>query len=85
MAEYAQSFAENGIGIKEETTIMEQQKPLHASSSVLSDEEKHEAIEEALRSLAEKGLIFDTGRRRWSERTGTYQIVWAAVPGAKFE
>ena len=39
---------------------------------------RHDAIEQALQSLARKGLIVDSGRRRWSERTRSYQIVWAA-------
>jgi hypothetical protein len=37
-------------------------------------------IEQAIQMLAEQGLIYDTGKRRWSARTQTYQIVWAAVP-----
>jgi hypothetical protein len=45
-----------------------------------TDEEKYEMIEEAIRRLAAQGLIFDTGKRRWSARTQTYQVVWAAVP-----
>ena len=36
------------------------------------------AIEQAIQRLARKGLIVDSGRRRWSERTGSYQIVWVA-------
>jgi hypothetical protein len=42
------------------------------------DEVDHDAIEEAIRDLARQGLIVDTGHRRWSERTGCYEIVWAA-------
>jgi hypothetical protein len=38
-------------------------------------------IQEAIYELAAEGLIYDTGRRRWSERTQSYHIVWAAVPG----
>jgi hypothetical protein len=38
-----------------------------------------EDIEEAIRSLARKGLIVDTGRRRWSKRKRSYQIVWVAA------
>jgi hypothetical protein len=38
-----------------------------------------EGIEEAIESLARKGAIVDTGRRRFSERTGCWQIVWAAA------
>jgi hypothetical protein len=36
-------------------------------------------IEEAISSLAEKGLIVDSGRRRYSQRTGRYEIVWVAA------
>jgi hypothetical protein len=42
------------------------------------DEVDHDAIEQAIQNLARKGLIIDTGRRRWSERTRSYQIVWVA-------
>jgi hypothetical protein len=42
------------------------------------DEVDHDAIEEAIRDLAREGLIVDTGERRWSERTRSYQIVWTA-------
>jgi hypothetical protein len=38
-------------------------------------------IQTAIYELAAEGLIYDTGRRRRSERTQSYQIVWAAVPG----
>jgi hypothetical protein len=34
-------------------------------------------IEAAIKDLVEEGILYDTGRRRWSERTGRYQIVWA--------
>jgi hypothetical protein len=36
-------------------------------------------IEAAIRALADEGLIYDTGQRRWSERFQEYQIVWATV------
>ena len=42
------------------------------------DDDAIEAIEEAIEDLARQGLIVDTGHRRWSERTGRYEIVWAA-------
>jgi biotin operon repressor len=35
-----------------------------------------EEIEEAIQRLAEEGLIVDSGERRWSARTGRYEIVW---------
>ena len=37
-------------------------------------------IEEACQDLARRGLICDSGRRRWSERMQSFQIVWIAVP-----
>ena len=43
-----------------------------------SDEVDYDAIEEAIQDLAREGLIVDTGERRWSERTRSYQIVWTA-------
>jgi hypothetical protein len=43
------------------------------------DDDAIEAIEQAIQDLAREGLIVDTGRRRWSERTRSYQIVWAAA------
>ena len=49
-----------------------------------TEEEKYEAIEQALQKLDRQGLIVDTGRRRWSKRTRSYQIVWAKAPGAEF-
>jgi hypothetical protein len=42
------------------------------------DDDAIEAIEQAIQDLAREGLIVDTGRRRWSARTGGYEIVWAA-------
>jgi hypothetical protein len=41
-------------------------------------DEVNDAIEQAIQNLARQGLIIDTGRRRWSERTRSYQIVWVA-------
>ena len=34
------------------------------------------SIEEAIQDLARKGLVVDSGQRRWSQRTGRYEIVW---------
>jgi hypothetical protein len=42
------------------------------------DDDAIEAIEQAIQDLARERLIVDTGRRRWSARTGCYEIVWAA-------
>jgi hypothetical protein len=60
---------------------MSEQQPTCFPSLSLTEEEKYEAIEQALQKLARKGLIVDTGRRRWSKRTRGYRIVWAKLPG----
>jgi hypothetical protein len=39
------------------------------------DEIDDDAIEEVIQDIA--GFV-DSGRRRWSERTGRYEIVWVA-------
>jgi hypothetical protein len=45
-----------------------------------TDQEKFKAVEEAVQRLVAQGRLYDTGMRRWSERTQTFQVVWAAVP-----
>jgi hypothetical protein len=43
-----------------------------------------EFIREAIEDLWRDRLILDSGRRRWSERTGRHEIVWvAAKPAGK--
>jgi hypothetical protein len=42
-----------------------------------------EEISAACISLAQEGLIVDTGRRTRSERTGRYNIVWVAADCGK--
>jgi hypothetical protein len=38
---------------------------------------KHEKeVDEGLLSLFEEGLIFDSGRRKWSAQFRRYEIVW---------
>ena len=34
------------------------------------------SIEEAIQELVRRGLAVDSGQRRWSQRTGRYEIVW---------
>ena len=34
------------------------------------------AIEAAIQELVRKGLVLDSGQRRWSQRTGRHEIVW---------
>ena len=41
--------------------------------------EMQRAIDEAIQDLASKGLIIDSGEKRWSERTGRYEIVWKSA------
>ena len=63
---------------------MSKRQPTYFPQSSFNEKEKQEATEQTLQKLARDGLIVDTGRRRWSKRTRSYQIVWAKAPGAKF-
>jgi hypothetical protein len=43
------------------------------------------AIEAAIQDLVRKGLVVDSGQRRWSKRTGRYETVWeSAIFGKTF-
>ena len=44
----------------------------------LDEDDRIAEIEQGLQRLAREGLIVDSGRRRWSDRTKSYQIVWVA-------
>ena len=70
---------------EERERVMKKQRKICVPPEVLTDEGKamQEQIEEALQSLAREGLIVDSGQRRWSERTQSYQIVWVAARFAK--
>jgi hypothetical protein len=48
-----------------------------------TDEQKYRMIEEAILSLAARGFLYDTGQRKWSARTQSYQIVWAPTAEGK--
>jgi hypothetical protein len=49
-------------------------------SLVLADDQDiNEAINEAIQEAVRRGWIVDTGKRRWSERTGRYEIVWKSL------
>ena len=41
------------------------------------------SIEEAIQELVRKGLAMDSGQRRWSQRTGRYEIVWESKVAGK--
>ena len=64
---------------------MKKQRQICVPPEVFTGEGKVtlEEIQEAIQSLARKGLIVDSGQRRWSERTQSYHIVWVAASGAK--
>ena len=40
------------------------------------DEDKLEAMDEVLQEAVRRKIIVDSGKRRWSDRTGRYEIVW---------
>ncbi len=37
------------------------------------------SIEEAIQHFVKKGWLVDSGQRRWSQRTGRYEIVWEST------
>jgi hypothetical protein len=41
------------------------------------------AIEAAIQDFVGKGLVADSGQRRWSERTGRDEIVWEYTAAGK--
>jgi len=46
-------------------------------SPLLADDQHFdEAINEVIQEAVRRGYLVDTGKRRWSERTGRYEIVW---------
>jgi len=45
----------------------------------VTQEEADEASEEAFREMAQEGLIYDTGERKWSNQRRRYEIVWKAT------
>jgi hypothetical protein len=66
-----------------ETTKHSQHQPQQGKVSMAQNDKPHDTtetqieIEAAIKQLVEEGILYDTGRRRWSERTGRYQIVYA--------
>jgi hypothetical protein len=37
------------------------------------------SIDETIQDLVRKGLVVDSGQRRWSKRTGRYETVWEST------
>jgi hypothetical protein len=44
------------------------------------EDEYYEMIGACIQVLVAEGRLYDTGERRWSERTQSHQVVWGAVP-----
>jgi hypothetical protein len=44
-----------------------------------SNDDDNQTIEEIFAALARCGLIIDSGRKRFSERTGQFETVWVAT------
>ena len=36
-------------------------------------------VNAAIQDLVEMGLVVDSGQKRWSERTGRFEIVWTCA------
>jgi hypothetical protein len=53
-------------------------RPLTPTLAADKADEFHDEIQQAIQDLVRRGLVVDSGRRRWSERTGRYEIVWVA-------
>ena len=43
----------------------------------------YEEICRAIQELVEEGLAVDSGRKKWSERSGQYKIVWMLNPSGR--
>jgi hypothetical protein len=39
-------------------------------------DEMVEAFDQVFEEAVRKGIIVDSGKREWSERTGRYEIIW---------
>ncbi len=51
--------------------------------SELSGTELYDAIQRTMLEFAAEGRIVDSGRRRWSPRTGRFEILWMLPPPNK--
>jgi hypothetical protein len=43
----------------------------------------YDEICRAIQELVEEGLVVDSGRKKWSERTGKYEMVWMLGPSGR--
>ena len=44
--------------------------------SLFPSDEMVEALDQVFEEAVRKGMIVDSGKRKWSERTGRYEIIW---------
>jgi hypothetical protein len=51
----------------------------HGTKRLADKPEIQRSIEEAIPDLVRKGLLIDSGRKKWSQRTGRYGIVWEST------
>jgi hypothetical protein len=61
------------------------QHPAAAATAQRNSAQRSQALRAAIYSLAAKGLIYDTGERRWPERTQSFLIVWKAISGKRLD
>jgi hypothetical protein len=45
----------------------------------------YEDICRTIQELVEEGLVVDSGRKKWSERTAQYEIVWVLSPSGRIK
>jgi hypothetical protein len=62
-------------------TLSQKERDLNMTQSQRRDQFRLEfdALEAAMQDLVEEGIIVDSGQRKWSERTGRYEIVWKSL------
>jgi hypothetical protein len=61
------------LSIREEVDVVESDK---AAVSRLPEGQQKEIIDEALAYCAARGVLVDTGRKRWSARTQSYDPIY---------
>jgi hypothetical protein len=58
-------------------------KPPARQTKPSGAEDIYGPVQEVIEQLAIEGRIVDSGRRRWSDRSGRYEIVWVVAEHAK--
>jgi len=64
---------------------MKTTKPKEPARQKTPSETDHfyDDVAKAIDDLARQRLVVDSGRRRWSEHSGRYEIVWIAAKDVK--